>query len=448
MSSSDDERADLADDNPLAGIDLGAWQPPPVRGGMADAVLQRMREPAAVTAHELGDRPRRRWAGWAVGGALVAAAGLAAGLVAIGPATRGGAPATAGDHGDVVAERASHLEIGATSAELDAGAALNWRREGARVRVAQLQGAATWRVGGADTLVIDAGAMGASVEASGASLRVEVAMQLSSSDARVVAASVTTAAVVALVTVIVYQGHVKASSGGQTVNVSPGGAVEIKPGEPPRDVRDVATAPAERTVALATEATRAVTEAALLGVMGEITACLAGQSVQLTAYGWARPDGTIERISVEPPGPVASCVAGAIRNVHFSPTANGVSFQRKFSGDPTAKPPRNIQPSELDKLRIKGEKNIVPDEADKLAIEGAARLSGEAGTAARVIASIKMCVDRTGKISHARVLKSSGYPGYDHKLQTEIMGWEYRPYEVDGKAIAVCTAVTFIYSQK
>ena len=137
-----------------------------------------------------------------------------------------------------------------------------------------------------------------------------------------------------------------------------------------------------------------------------------------------------------------------IRNVHFSPTANGVSFQRKFSGDPTAKPPRNIPPSELDKLRIKGEKNIVPDEVDKLAIEGATRLSGEAGTAVRVIASIKMCVDRTGKVSHARVLKSSGYPGYDHKLQTEIMGWEYRPYEVDGTAVPVCTAVTFIYTQK
>jgi len=475
MSASDDDRrakrVEGEGDDALAGgeggrplsIDLEAWQPPPVRAGMADEVLRRMREPLAVTPHEIGERSRRRWSPWVAGGAAVAAAAVAAGLLAGTWGTRGApaVPETHEDHGDLVAERASHLEIGATSAEVDSGAALSWRRERARVSIAQQRGAATWRVGAADTVVIDAGATGASVEASGASLRVEVHMQVSSSDARLVGASVATAAVVSLVTVIVYQGYVKATSGGQTVSVAAGRTVEIRPGERPREALDVAAAPAERTVALATTEAppppppppspppgRAVAEAALLGVMDEVTACLAGQSVQLTADGWARPDGTIERISVEPPGPVASCVAGAIRNVRFPPTATGVSFHREFSGDPTAKPPRTIQPSELDKLRIKGEKNILPDEADKLAIESAARISGETGIGVRLIASIKMCVDRTGKVSHVRVLKSSGYPGYDHKLQTEVMGWQYRPYEVDGKAVPVCTAITFIYTQK
>src|SRR5205085_8659243 len=108
--------------------------------------------------------------------------------------------------------------------------------------VAQLRGAATWRVDAGDTMVIDAGAMGASVEASGASLRLEVAMRITPSDGRVVAASTITAAAVALVTVAVYQGHIKVTSGGQTVNVGAGGAVEIKPGEPARELRQVAAA--------------------------------------------------------------------------------------------------------------------------------------------------------------------------------------------------------------
>ena len=437
MSSSDDERADLADDNPLAGIDLGAWQPPPVRGGMADAVLQRMREPAAVTAHELGDRPRRRWVGWAVGGALVAAAGLAAGLVAIGPAPRSGAPGPAGDHGDVVAERASHLEIGATSAELDAGAALNWRREGARVRVAQLQGAATWRVGGADTLVIDAGAMGASVEASGASLRVEVRMQINGSDTRVVVASAATAAVVALVSVIVYQGHVKVTSAGQRVNVGAGSAVELKPGEPPRDVREVGVA---RTVRSSKDGMLdgAVVSAALRGVDDEIRACLAGQSVAVTVRGQVHADGNIEELEATPAGAPASCVASAVRNARFAPTPEGGRIAAEFPSDPDAPLPQAVAPSELEKNRIKGDRNIVPDEFEKRAI----------APEEKVVARLKMCIDREGKVSQVRILKASGYPGYDRKIETELRAWEYKPFLVDGKPTWVCTAVTFIYKQQ
>ncbi|HEY0992452.1 MAG TPA: hypothetical protein VGD80_35610, partial [Kofleriaceae bacterium] len=95
MSASDDDRRDLDDaltgidersesregGRPLS-IDLEAWQPPPVRAGMADEVLRRMREPLAVTPHDIGDRSRRRWSPWVAGGAAVAAAALAAGLLA------------------------------------------------------------------------------------------------------------------------------------------------------------------------------------------------------------------------------------------------------------------------------------------------------------------------------------------------------------------------------
>jgi hypothetical protein len=473
MSSSDDERRAGEGDNPLAGIDLDAWQPPPVRGGLADAVVQRMREPAAVTPHEIGAGARRRGAGWMIGGALLAAAGVVTGLVVAGPrGTRRTAPTVAGptvptvtgpsasgaDRGDVVAERASHLELGASSADLDAGTALTWRREGARVSVVQRRGTATWRVGRTDNLVIDAGAMGASVEATGASLRVEVRMQLSSSDARVVAASAATAAVVALVTVIVYQGHVKASSGSQTVNVAAGSAVEIKPGEPPREQREVAAAPGEpRTVGPAdrdeltdrldpANRDELIDAAALATVGGEIKACLDGQAIQLTATGKVRPDGTVETIVVEPRGPVASCLESAIRRERFAAMPGGHTFHRDFSGSIQVPASRNVAPTEIDKLRIKGDPNIMPDEADKHAIESAFRLSGESRDA-RLIASLKFCIDRTGKVSHVRQLKSSGYPGYDQKLQNEVIAWQYRPYKVDGKPVPVCTAVTFVYKQ-
>lgn len=52
-------------------------------------------------------------------------------------------------------------------------------------------------------------------------------------DARVLGASTLTAAAVAFVTVVVYEGHVKVQSAGQTVNVEPGATVQVQPGQPP-----------------------------------------------------------------------------------------------------------------------------------------------------------------------------------------------------------------------
>jgi len=46
-------------------------------------------------------------------------------------------------------------------------------------------------------------------------------------------------------------------------------------------------------------------------------------------------------------------------------------------------------------------------------------------------------------------LKSTGFPGYDTTIKHTIeTTWRYAPYLVNGKAIPVCTAVTFIYSQQ
>ena len=66
----------------------------------------------------------------------------------------------------------------------------------------------------------------------------------------------------------------------------------------------------------------------------------------------------------------------------------------------------------------------------------------------RVIASFKLCLDDKGAVNTVTLLKSSGYSAYDATITRELQKWAYRPYQVNGKAVPVCTAVTFIYSQK
>lgn len=40
-----------------------------------------------------------------------------------------------------------------------------------------------------------------------------------------------------------------------------------------------------------------------------------------------------------------------------------------------------------------------------------------------------------------------GVAAYDAKIAAELAKWRYSPYEVDGKPVPVCTAVTFSYRQ-
>lgn len=208
------------DDDQLATYDLDAWEVPPPSPGLVDAVIARAKQPAGVAPlEEL--KPERRRRGLVIGGALAAV------LVAVLALVLWGTQRAPKDgRGEVIATRAQRLDLGASNAQLDPGAEVRWQREKHRISASQPRGAASWQVGEDDTLVIDAGAMGASVEAAGASLRVEVTMNVS--DERVIGASALTAAVVALVTVVVYEGHVKVASGGQTVVVEPGSRYEVQ----------------------------------------------------------------------------------------------------------------------------------------------------------------------------------------------------------------------------
>ncbi len=235
------------DENPI-GIDLEAWAPPVPPRAMADGVIARMQESRRAAELQTMPQGNRRW--WVAGG-VAAAVAVSAVLGAWGIQRT-----PANGSGTVVAERPRHLELGSTTAELDASAEVRWRRDGHRVTIEQLRGAATWRIDDLDTVMIDAGAMGASVEATGASLRVEVSMkqpEIRSDEgveerarsARMLGASALTAAAVALVTVVVYEGRVKVTRGGQTIALAPGTSYEVRPADGPREQLAVGAGPVQ-----------------------------------------------------------------------------------------------------------------------------------------------------------------------------------------------------------
>lgn len=209
-------------------LDFEAWEAPPPPDGLADAVVARMGGTAVGLAMPDADVPRRRR--WVIAASAAAVLVAAGGVWAI---VRHREPAPA-QNGAVLADRAQHIELGGVSADLDRGAEIHWRRTGDGLDIDQRAGTAVWRVGGDERIVI--GATVASIEAAGASLRVEVPMNMrdvvSKTDARVIGASALTAAAVAMVTVVVYDGHVKVSSSGQTVVVQPGTTYTVRPPAP------------------------------------------------------------------------------------------------------------------------------------------------------------------------------------------------------------------------
>lgn len=99
--------------------------------------------------------------------------------------------------------------------------------------------------------------------------------------------------------------------------------------------------------------------------------------------------------------------------------------------------PMNVPPTMLEANRIRGIRVIVPDSHTITAIESSGRTTA--------VASIKMCLDDTGTIASLKLLKSSGFPDYDRKLERGMRTWAYRPYAINGRNVPVCTAVTFIY---
>lgn len=381
----DQDRED--DDDVLAGIDLAAWQPPPPPGSLADAVIARLREPPPVAAVEPQPAtPRRTRLARALGAGAVAAA--VAGLALWGTVR---APRNA--QGDVVASNAEHLALEASAADLDPGAALRWTRAGHRITAHQARGAVHWTVAGDDTLVLDSGGdpSAATIEASGASLRVEVSMNFS--DSRTLGVTTVAAAIVAVVTVAVYQGHIKATSGGQTIQVEPGATIELRPHNPPQPPRPAPPDPRDQRVTVGVDP--GPDAKALRDQLAAAERQIAELTAQLTAGN---------------AGPAADAVM--------------------------------VAPPALDLYRLSGDPRIVPDEATRQQIASSAAVHNDT----HIVGSFRLCVDRHGEVSRVQVVKSTRFEAYDQTIVGGMHGWTYRPFLVDGKPTPVCSMVTYIYT--
>ncbi len=214
-------------DDELREFDLSAWEAPPPPVDLADSVIARARggAPALEVAEpaRMASRGRQRLIG---GLAVVALAVAAMLLIWLGPSREPPQIAkTVAADGSSSGNDARKLVLPGAVATLDPGAAITWHRSGDDLVVSQRAGNATWQVDGSHRLRLDTGAAGASVEATGASLRVEVPMNLM--DKRVLAGSAVSAAVVAFATVTVYEGHVKTTTPTRTVIVKPGVEVAL-----------------------------------------------------------------------------------------------------------------------------------------------------------------------------------------------------------------------------
>ena len=96
-----------------------------------------------------------------------------------------------------------------------------------------------------------------------------------------------------------------------------------------------------------------------------------------------------------------------------------------------------IEPKLLDARRIKGNNLVVPDVVPDVVPVGV-----------QLLGAFKYCIDPAGHVTDVNVVRSTRDPDYDLKIAGRIRGWEFQPVVVDGAAIAVCGAVTFIYQQR
>ena len=119
----------------------------------------------------------------------------------------------------------------------------------------------------------------------------------------------------------------------------------------------------------------------------------------------------------------------------------GVGDESGFGEQPVVKEvkPKTVAPSAIKQNRVSGNSQIQPSDADKNQISRDRK--------SRIITVAKICLNVSGGVSSARVIKSSGYPGYDRKIQSTMRSWRYKPFRVNGKPTPVCSTVTFIYMQ-
>lgn len=124
-----------------------------------------------------------------------------------------------------------------------------------------------------------------------------------------------------------------------------------------------------------------------------------------------------------------------------SGSGNGTGSGDGGKDDPCKKA-ETLAPTVFRGLRTSGETQIHPPEVTKTEIIRSGKT--------QVIANFRVCVGTDGNISELRLVKSSGFAGYDAALTSGLRTWKYKPYMIDRcglgpRPVPVCGMVTFIY---
>lgn len=95
-----------------------------------------------------------------------------------------------------------------------------------------------------------------------------------------------------------------------------------------------------------------------------------------------------------------------------------------------------VTSNEIEARRIAGERQIRPSIYNQRAIAASHR---------RVLGIVKLCLDEQGRPACLDLYRSTGYRDYDDRILRTMKSWRYSPYKRNGRAIPVCTSVSFIY---
>ncbi|MEZ4398914.1 MAG: TonB family protein [Kofleriaceae bacterium] len=106
---------------------------------------------------------------------------------------------------------------------------------------------------------------------------------------------------------------------------------------------------------------------------------------------------------------------------------------------PPPSPPKVIPPTALEQQRISGDTYIVPDDDTTVEIGRSQK--------AQLMIPVKVCIGRSGDVESVEILKSSGFPAYDDKVQRGVLTWKYRPFMMNGVPAPVCAILMFVYRQ-
>jgi hypothetical protein len=96
---------------------------------------------------------------------------------------------------------------------------------------------------------------------------------------------------------------------------------------------------------------------------------------------------------------------------------------------------RNVTAETLKALFQSGEREIHPPDT----VVTQMQRDGKSET----LGIFKLCLDAAGAPSSVAMLRSTGYDAYDSRLAAGMWQWRYRPFQVNGRGVPVCSAIHF-----